>query len=401
MKRSLMFFGLAAAALLAATAPSAFSSQEADAPYIAYTKTVPVHGPNSGKAHRASASGAAVNNLPSLPLWNYSVTSPIDGNTYSGVMVGASPYFNGARTTNVPVVIVPLIVKTPDGGTFDPTAADKCSTWGNSITQILASPIFAPAQFTMNGINMGTGQYTDEFQRANFYDTNVESTGDSYHTVLTPTTIAAQTFNVPTNEGETWFLGGCAVVGIVDYSTMDSYITGTLLPALSATGLVSPSSMVMFVIHDVVMGDPGTDIDSNCCVIGYHSGTGYPIQTYVVADFDTSKTFENPDIQPLSHEVGEWMDDPYGTNPTPSWGHVGQVSGCQTNLEVGDPLDGFPPSLYQQSGTYGVTMTNGHTYYPQDLAFFSWFYRQRPSLGAGGVYSAGGTFVSPPSILCQ
>jgi hypothetical protein len=395
-----MFFGLAVAVLLTATAPSAFS-QDTGGPYIAYTKTVPVHGSNSAKAHRASAAGAAVNNLSLLPLWSYSVTSPIDDNNYSGVMVGANPNFNGARTTNVPVVIVPVIVKTPDGGTFDPTAADKCSTWGNSITQILASPIFAPAQFTMNGINMGSGQYIDEFQRANFYDTNVEATGNSYHTVLSPTTIAAQTFNVPANEGELWFLGGCASVGIVDYSTFDSYITGTLLPALSANGLVTPASLVIFVIHDVVMGDPGTNISSNCCVIGYHSGTGSPVQTYVVADFDTSHTFQNPDIQPLSHEVGAWMDDPLVNNPTPSWGHVAQVTQCETILEAGDPLNGFPPALYQQSGTYGVTMTNGHTYYPQDLAFFSWFYRQRPSLGAGGIYSAGGTFLSPQSTICQ
>ena len=28
------------------------------------------------------------------------------------------------------------------------------------------------------------------------------------------------------------------------------------------------------------------------------------------------------------------------TNPTPKWGHIGQVSGCQSNLEVGDPLSG-------------------------------------------------------------
>ena len=90
--------------------------------------------------------------------------------------------------------------------------------------------------------------------------------------MLTPTTIAAQTFNVPANEGETWFLGGCAVVEIVDYGTFDSYITKTLLPALSANGQVTPASLVIFVIHDVVMGDSGTNISSNCCVMAITVG---------------------------------------------------------------------------------------------------------------------------------
>ena len=81
------------------------------------------------------------------------------------------------------------------------------------------------------------------------------------------------------------------------------------------------------------------------------------------------------------------MDDPLGTNPTPAWGNIGQVQGCQNNLEVGDPLSGtfFPP----------VTMNN-FTYNPQELAFYSWFYRQTPSIGSGGVYSNNGTFTAGP-----
>jgi hypothetical protein len=64
----------------------------------------------------------------------------------------------------------------------------------------------------------------------------------------------------------------------------------------------------------------------------------------------------------MAHEIGEWMNDPFGNNPTPLWGHTGQVSGCQNNLEVGDPLTGtiVPP----------VVMPNGFTYHLQELAFF-------------------------------
>ena len=62
-----------------------------------------------------------------------------------------------------------------------------------------------------------------------------------------------------------------------------------------------------------------------------------------------------------THEVNEWINDPGGANPTPAWGNIGQVAGCQANLEDGDPL----------SGTLMPTVTlNGFTYHLQELAFF-------------------------------
>jgi hypothetical protein len=67
------------------------------------------------------------------------------------------------------------------------------------------------------------------------------------------------------------------------------------------------------------------------------------------------------DTSIAAHEVGE-VDDPFGNNPTPTWGHKGQVGACQNNLEVGDPLTAtnIPP----------VTGANGFTYHLQELAFF-------------------------------
>ena len=94
------------------------------------------------------------------------------------------------------------------------------------------------------------------------------------------------------------------------------------------------------------------------------------------------------DASIASHEIGEWMDDPLAYNPTPPWGNVGQVSGCQANLEVGDPLSGtlMPP----------ITM-NGKEYQMQELAFFSWYFNKAndPSVGAGGKFSSNGTFQGP------
>ena len=402
MNRAFLWLGLMAAVLLSAVAPMVFGQ---DVPEIdTYSTVVPLRTTvPAGSAAVRKAIGATVANSSTIPMWTYSVTSPLDGNTYSGKMVGASPYMNGARTTNIPTVVIPLVVVLSDGTRFDPTIANsKCSSWGTPLAQLLASPIFEPHAFTMNGINLGSGQYVDEYQRANFYDANVSETGDSYHTVLNPVTVLpAQTITIPANQGLAYFLS-CAPIGILDFASFNSTITNILLPSLTSQG-VNASTFPLVVLNNVVMANPGTSLTRNCCLSGYHGAftSGSSVQTYAVADFDTSRTFSDPDIQPISNQVGGWMDNPLGTNPTPSWGHIGQVTGCQATIEVGYPLNGTPPVLFSQAGIYGVKMPNGQTYFPQELAFFSWFYRQIPSIGAGGLYSNGGLLYQPAGNLCQ
>jgi len=78
------------------------------------------------------------------------------------------------------------------------------------------------------------------------------------------------------------------------------------------------------------------------------------------------------------------MNDPFGTNTTPAWANSSTTTGCDTDLDVGTPLNGWTYNVY------GVAMPNGTTYHPQQLAFFSWFFGQSPSLGVGGEYSDAG-----------
>jgi hypothetical protein len=121
----------------------------------------------------------------------------------------------------------------------------------------------------------------------------------------------------------------------------------------------------------------------SCCILGYH-GVNSANHTYAVAAYSDPGIFNVPiqDIHALSHEIGEWMDDPFGNNPTPAWGHVGQVSGCQNNLEDGDPVTGI---------AFTVTL-NGFTYHPENLVFFSWFAHQSPSIAVNHWYTFLNTF---------
>jgi hypothetical protein len=353
--------------------------------------------PLAGVSHRTIR--ALVQASATIPFWDYSITSPVDGQVYSGMMVGRSPFFHGARTTNITAVIVPLIMRFSDGTVFDPTATDNnCSPAGTPVNLTQNSPIFTALDIRMGGVDMGVTQYTDAFQRGNFWGANVSATGNRYHTVLSPVIVtSAQTATAPSANGAVFSTspyGGCGgIIGVVNFGWLDSVVTGTIIPSLAAQG-VGPTTFPVILLKDVVMTQGTPSFPSNCCIIGYHGAYGPPVQTYTPVEYDTTGIFRGlSTITALSHEVGEWMDDPTGSNPAPLWGHTGQVSGCQNDVEVGDPLSGteFP----------GLTAANGVTYRPQELAFFSWFFRLVPSLGVNDWYSDNGSFSQDAGPVCN
>jgi len=204
---------------------------------------------------------------------------------------------------------------------------------------------------------------------------------------------------VPSGKGGTFTNGGCGTVGIMDIATFDAFVQSTLVPLVASQPGGGPTSLPIILLYNVVMANPfvpGPGGPGPCCILGYHSSFSFPVQTYSVADMDSTSDATHGfvgtrDISAPSHEIGEWMDDPLGTNPTPLWGHIGQVGGCQNNLEVGDPLSGtlFP----------SVTLSS-FTYHMQELAFFSWFYGT-PSTGADSDFSNNETFEADAGGVCS
>ena len=345
------------------------------------SKVMPLTGVSHEEVASAVASGVTI------PMWNYTNTSTRDGRPYAGMMVGASPFTSPGSTTAISASIIAIAFEMPDGGVFDPTAADPCLiaplTNASDLTAIMQSPIFQNHAYTMNGVDVGVTQYVDAFQRANFWSA---IGGQPYHTLLNASVLGTVTVQVGSGAGSTrppGTSGRCGNLGQVDVQAFDAFIQGTLLPALAPYG-VGPTMLPVFVFSNVVLcAQPNL---TGCGIGGYHGAAGSPPQTYAVSDFDTTGAFgvANKDTAILSHEIAEWLDDPLGTNPTPAWGGIGQQSGCQSNLEVGDPLSGtsLPP----------VVMPNGYGYHLQELAFYSWFFGE-PSLGAGGLFSGNGTFI--------
>jgi hypothetical protein len=336
--------------------------------------------------HNQAASGQTI------PLWSYSTVAQ-DGKTYTGEMVGRSPFAHGHRKTTVPTYLVPVILQFQDTGeSFDPTVADGCGPANESvITLILNSPLIGTPNFTLNGVNVGVGQYVDEFQRANFW---AKVGGTPYHTTFstTPTVLAPVTVSVPAANGVTVsslsFLG-CRDTGQMDINWWDTELQTVIMPKLAAEG-VGPANFPQFIFNSVaeyLNGDP-----TQCCALGYHSSysNGGVLQTYSVNEYDTSGYFGG-DTSVMSHEIAEWMDDPGGNNLVPPW-QAGQVPAgtCQNNLEVGDPLS--PGFLTPTTPILVTNTTTGVQYSLQELAFYSWFLGSKPSLGAGGLYSDNGDF---------
>jgi hypothetical protein len=320
-----------------------------------------------------------------LPTSTFTITATKDGNSYSGTIVGGSPFASPLQTTPLKAVVVPTIISIGTS-TFDPTVGDSCNST-SALAAFNASPLVVPTSIGFNGVNI-TGQYVDAFRQAEF---STLVGGSSYSNPITFTTAAPVTISssvVGTNG--TTYSSGCSLLGILSNSWFNKYLVRTLLPQLKSAGVVSPTSLVIFLVKNMVQSTSTPPSVNTCCILGYHGATGRPAQTYTPLDYDTTGLF-GPAISDTSiaaHEIAEWQDNPLGTNPTPAWGGIGQVSSCQSNLEVGDPLTGT-----------NMPLVNG--YHLQELAFFSWYFNAQatPSLGTGGKFSGNGTF-GGPSMVC-
>jgi hypothetical protein len=221
--------------------------------------------------------------------------------------------------------------------------------------------------------------------------------GTNYHLILQPdTTVPAQslsfTYATQANYNAATTFGGCGFIGVVKNADLDAAVKALINGPLA--GLVNAGTIPIFLTRSVVQGVGTTNIFGNCCILGYHNSftnSMGQVQTYSPFTLDTSRTFGG-DVSILSHEIGELINDPLvgsgaTTNFCPTFGNIGQVGGCQTNFEVGDPLTGtLLPA---------IVAANGLTYHMQELAFFNWFYGPDPvlgNLGVGGKYSNNGHF---------
>lgn len=283
-----------------------------------------------------------------LQSWNGSFT--VWGTKYTYNMVGAAPSSNTTATITTYIVPIKIVITNRNGShsTYDP--AHVLSNGNSVTTNTLTSPIFdSTTTYVQGGVNVGTTQYIDAFQRANFWGT--VKTDSNSHLLLSPTVLAEQTLSPPRGSGKTGSVFGFTAA-LVDINWFDAQV-----PNLVSRLGIQPNTFPIFLVYDTYLTQGGS-----CCIGGYHSSEGSTSnpQSYAEAAYVDHPGAFSQDVSALSHEVGEWADDPLTVN------FNGNNTPCGI-LEVGDPEEGdanfggFP---------YGLP---GFTYNLQDLVTLPYF----------------------------
>jgi len=347
-----------------------------------------VTGYTSSNKLPGSTSSAAQNQDPrivSVPTFTRSFT--YNKVAYPYTMVGQQP--SSQTTTVVPTQYVPLsfffdeyVDQNGNNITIDATAISN---------EIRNSPLFQPSSYAT-----GFTQFVDAQMRAEFYNLFNSGFGPSlfggFHVLLgQPSTLIPVSIEVPV---------GSAVV-FVDpngnyFALMDINFIVSQLNTLAQTEPINVYSLPIFLTRNAVYGDFNAGAPLDCCIGGFHTAfqtnqtaNQIFIQLFAFAtslDPDVAAAiFGDPavfaDVNALSHEIAETLNDPFINNITPNYQLPGAPAGtCQNNLEVGDVVENLMPD-------YTTITMNGFSYHPQTLGLLQWFEGISPSNAINGDYS--------------
>ncbi len=338
------------------TAPGAITSKGVIRPRFT---TLPVKKvPSTNRRTRAAAEAEK------LPTFTRTFRYASEHKTYSYTMVGYDP--GVTDTAVIKNSIVPIRFRFP---------GNKVQLLSTSVTRAVR----LSGLFTAQAFPGGKGQYGDVFMRTQFWS-NIRYGKRAWHVTMAPPPVTAPLYlSVPSDKGGPAFTDSGATVWLVDIGWFDGAVQSTIAGK-------SPAEFTQFLGADVVFcGQYDPDDFSSCGIGGYHSATESEdgIRTYSYQSYLSSKIFGVKSgfygLAPMSHELAEWLANPYLTNQVPSWTEKSQPQyGCSSDLEVGDPLVGK------------VLKVGAHIY--QDEAYLSYFARQRPSTAWLGRYSWFNTF---------
>ena len=362
---------------------------------------------NSSSQDSSEHGDASSRDPRTVPYWSSSFKDRTNKVRYPFTMVGSDPR-RGESTTvatriiplsftfvagaqNVSVLNIPPANFPPNG--YVATAQNATMNAADNVADTIASPIFTPANFEISG-DSGV-QFGDAFARAQF-----GRVGTGYHVILgQPRVAETVSIQVPESKGVAVLNPLGVLVGRVD-STWFKERLAQLIDEME----LKPTILPIFLTNNV-----GLYSDANykhCCTLGGH-GAGSPasnapislagkeeIRTFVFAAYITPNGFPRfpapfaglSDIHALSHEIAEWIDNPFGINVVqPYQIPTAPPGACSSDLETGDVLAGvwFPMPGNPDHAA-------GLVWHPQDEAFLNWFARdsEKPALApADGRYT--------------
>jgi len=320
-----------------------------------------------------------------VPFSYFLLKAPADSKYYVGEVVGGNPFVKNPSASTIGAVLIPLVIEVVQGSDllmFDPTSPNYCGPNAgiSPVERFRRSPLVTATELSFNGVKVGKWQYAPAVKRAEFWHMpGGQQLADTINwTFASPITLPALTSKQATIKIDS--STGCQYA-ILPNGAINQTIKTTLIPKLQKSGVISTSTFALFMTVDVVQ----LKSDGTCCNNGDHGAfTGSPSQTFGWAQYDSHG---GTDIKGLSHEIDEWMNNPFYANLTPAWGFIGEASSkCVNHLEVGDPIN---------SHMVPFTAADGFVYHPQEFAFFGWFFDQPGGgnlPGTGLKYSSNGTF---------
>jgi hypothetical protein len=354
---------------------------------------------NSATKNTSNAQSQRIRTVPT-----FSSSFMFQGRAFPYTMVGRAPQSGG--TTRIATSYIPMSL------IFDEFVDET----GNSIVldaeaitdEMLHSPNFERVPYSV-----GNTQFGDAVQRAEFFSVMQRPNGGdpddfdngSWHTILErPRILTPVVIEVPVGSSVVFQIPDGGFLALIDLN----YLAAQLNTLLQTEG-VKVDELPIFVTRNAVFGDFFFGFPLSCCIGGFHTalevgqgGITTGIQTLAFATaIDTNvadAAFGDPtlfaDVQALSHEISEWINDPFVNNIVPSWQFPGLSGGsCANLLETGDPVENLPDP------TFPVVL-HGFTYHPQTEALLQWFTRESPSSAVGGVYTYPGNNLTTASEPC-
>jgi hypothetical protein len=302
---------------------------------------------------------------------HFSSSFAFQGKTFPFTVIGKKPQ-NG-QTTRIPTEIIPIALFFE--GYVDEQGNPFVMDIGPRLNHVLNSPNFRVASYPS-----GDTQFGDAIQRAEFF----HSMSPDWHTLLEePKVLRPVSIDVPRGSATLYRMRSSgAVFAVVDEGFFISQLNTIIqLENLDVNALPIALTANIFLA-------PAGDI-RKCCVLGFHTSFDAGerdnlqlVQTFVWASWADAGIFGNAvsDVTAISHEISEWFNDPFSTNLVPDWQFPIAATGCQNNLETGDPLSPFAHASFP-------VVIDDFIYHPQNEALLQWFQRKTPSDAIDRAYS--------------
>jgi chitinase len=337
-----------------------------------------------GSSKLSSAARTAMNEGRIFSVPHFSGSFVSQGKAYPFTIVGAKPQSNG--TTEVPVQIIPISLFFEEF--VDESGAPIVLDPGPIVSRVQSSPNFRSAQYAT-----GMTQFADAVQRAQFYG----AAGKEWHTLLgAPQILKPLRIAVPRGDAKVYRNPSTGVL----YAIVDTDFFLSQLNTMIQMANLAPDALSIALTSNVFLA-PQKDI-KKCCVLGFHTSFDVGemaqvkfIQTFIWASWVEQGILGSglADVTPMSHEISEWMNNPFGGNAVPMW-QVPNSSGCQSNLETGDPLALMPNAGYP-------VLIDGFTYHPQNQVLMQWFQRGAASDAFESAFSfPDQSLMTGPSQAC-